>query len=217
MLKAVIFDMDGVIVDSEDYHASTEQEVLRNIGINVCVEELKMDLGKSEKDFFRSVLTRHRKTENIEETIRKLIKEKHKTYLKLLKNAKPVPGAIELVEKVRAAGVKTAIATSSIRKMLEIVIENFNLEKYLDAAVCIDDVKKGKPEPDLFLEAAKRLSVQPNECVVIEDAANGIEAAKRAGMKSIGFMSKSKQDFSKADLVVSDLRGITIEKISRLF
>lgn len=219
MLKAVIFDMDGVIVDSEEYHASTEHEVLERIGLNVSIEELKMELGKSEKAFFRGVLTKYGRTENIEDTIKKLIKEKHKIYLELLKSAKPIPGAIELIEKMRKNGFKTAIATSSVRKALNIVVKSLGLEKFFDAMVCVDDVKKGKPEPDIFLVAAERLVFQPNECLVIEDATNGVEAAKRAGMKTIGFISPSsgKQDLSEADLVVDDLRKITIDEIKKLF
>jgi len=214
MIKAVIFDMDGVIVDSEYYHYIVEKRILKKIGIDLSFEEAKKHAGMKTETFFRKILENHKKKADINE----LVKEKQKLVIDILKKrAKPIPGSIKLINLLKKNKIKLGIASSGKRERVEIILSKFKIRNKFDVVVTAEDVEHGKPDPEIFLLASKKIGIKPEECIVIEDSTNGVKAAKKAGMKCIGFVSKNsgKQDLSEADIVVDDMRKIDLDIIRR--
>lgn len=123
----------------------------------------------------------------------------------------PIPGSLELIEELREAGFKLAVASSSIRAFIDTVLGTLDIRNRFDAIVSIEDVERGKPDPEIFLLAARRMGVKPIECFVIEDAISGIKAAKRAGMRSILLIRDKVPLDVDPDAVIEDLRDINID------
>jgi len=132
----------------------------------------------------------------------------------LNENTITIKGVIELIKKFKEKGLKLAVVSSSYENIVMLVLNNLNIKDYFDVIVTGSDNLKSKPSPECFLEAAKRLNTAPEECLVIEDAEHGVEAAKSAGMKCVGFVYPKgyDQDISKADIIVDDFRKLDLEK-----
>jgi len=214
MIKAVIFDMDNVIVDSEIHHLEAEKQVLEKHGITRTNEEASKYCGVKDEIMFAEYIKEH----SLDVTPHEMYKEKEGLICKLLdENAQPVKGSIELLKRFKEKGMKVALASSSYEKIVDLVLTKLNIKDEFDAIVTGSDDLKSKPNPDIFLEAAKRLNTAPEECIVIEDAHNGVKAAKAASMKCIGFnfFRGTNQDLSKADIIVDDLSEL-IEKIDEI-
>ncbi|MCX6802863.1 MAG: HAD-IA family hydrolase, partial [Candidatus Diapherotrites archaeon] len=175
--------------------------------------ELAGFFGMKVSEFIQAVLKKYRVKADWE----KLMAQKYKILEKLIeeKGIRPLPGAIELAKAAKKSGLKIAVASGSRKKFVFPILKKMGLEKTFDLVLCADDVKKGKPNPEIFLKCAKRLRVQPKNCLVLEDAENGIIAAKRAGMKAIALKSgySGKQDFSKANKVVKSLEEIKLDTL----
>jgi HAD superfamily hydrolase (TIGR01509 family) len=129
-----------------------------------------------------------------------------------------IPGVLELLAGLRSRGLKTALATSASRHRMQSVIEMFDLAILFDAVVCDEDVKLSKPDPEIFITAAEKLDVMPENCVVIEDSRNGLIAAKKAGMFCIGFkgLPHVTEDVEEADEIIGSFDGMSRNKILRL-
>lgn len=215
MIKAVIFDMDGVLVDSERIHYLAYNKLLRKHGKEISKEYFKRKLfGVPAKQNFIKIFSEQ--GENIDETKSdELAKEKDKYYREISQSElTSFDGATELLKLLRKNGLKTALATSASKENVEMVIKKFGWENYFDAVVTADDVKKGKPDPEIFLKAGKFLGVNSQECIVIEDSKHGIEAAKKAGMKCIAVTTTHKKaELNAADLAIDSVKEIRIEKI----
>lgn len=219
MLKAIIFDMDGVLVKSEGAISKSFDMVLEKYGVKLNPENKGKFLGRPLKDHLEAL-----KNENSE--IPKDLTEKHfseeafKYQLELIKE-KLVPDSIILrfIKEAKEADIKIAVATSSLKYRAEILLEKIGVLDKLDALVTADDVEKHKPNPDVFLETSKRLGILPQNCVVIEDALNGIKAANSAEMKSVAFVSEnhSKEDFIEADYIFSDFKDLRLNDLKKLF
>jgi len=217
MTKAVIFDMDGVIVDSEPMHKQVSMEILKSFGVDVEQRDIEAFAGAPEKYIWSTLKNRH----NLSLEADELVSMKMTRYFeKLCANTemKPIEGILELFEDLRNNNLKLAIASTSPMNVIERVVSVFNIAKYFDTIVTGDYVEKGKPEPDIFLYTAKKLGVNPDECVVIEDSGNGVKAAKKAGMKCIGFRNPNSgnQDLTLADKVIESFSESTCSEISRL-
>ncbi|MFH0956345.1 MAG: HAD family phosphatase [Candidatus Aenigmatarchaeota archaeon] len=206
-IRAVIFDLDGVIADSEPISGKSTAMVLGKRGIRLTDEERRLAFGRRSPDIFRDAL-RSRGMKFARVDIETMVGEKNAIMLDLMKgNLKAVPGSLELIGFLSGKGLKLALATSSHRDKMEMELRELGINELFPIIVTGDDVSKGKPDPEIFLLAARRLGVPPSECAVIEDSAFGVQAAKRAGMFAIGFASRNSpgQDLSGADFVVSDL------------
>ena len=182
-MKAVIFDMDGVIVDSEPRHERAFLEVLQQIG---CGENhgLKLSdyIGKSDREIWIDFLRRHSPSQTIDE----LLAMKRQRVIEILRREQPVfNGLRELIDKL-ASRYLLAVASGSERPVVEEVLSLAGLQRFFPVVVSCADVVQGKPAPDIFLRAAERLGVLPKECWVIEDSKPGIAAGISAGMKVIG-------------------------------
>ena len=180
-IKAVLWDMDGVIIDSEKYYWEEMNNYYESIGVFLSPERKFTFIGSSAMINSANVKKWY---PDIPQSAEELC-ENHKAAL--LRGIKRVDGLVPGVEgwlkRLRAAGVKNAVATSSTGEMLEWATSTLNLNDIFDTIVTAMDVARAKPNPDIFLEAARRFGAKPEECIVMEDSQNGVLAAKAAGMR----------------------------------
>ena len=180
--KAVIFDMDGVIVDSEPRHERAFQEVLEEIGYGQTHGLRFADyIGRTDQDLWKDFVARHRPTQTLEE----LLAMKRRRVVEILRREQPLfEGLPELVAAL-AGNYRLAVASGSERLVVEEVLALKGLRRFFSAIVTGSEVAQGKPAPDIFLRTAELLGVLPGECCVIEDSKPGVAAALAAGMKVI--------------------------------
>lgn len=217
MLKAVLFDLDGVIVDTASDHFKAWQSLAKDLGILIDAsfnEKLKgvgrleslekiLEYGGREKDF------------TLEEK-KVLTDQKNEMYLEFIQRLEPsdiFPGMSQLIEELKNARIP-AIITSGSRNALK-VLEQLRLQDAFYGIVNLDEVEQGKPYPDIFLKGAELADVEPSACVGIEDATKGIEAIQSAGMCALG-VGDSKI-LSAADMIYSDTRNLTLASIKEVF
>jgi len=213
-LKAIIFDMDGVIIDSERLHLKINRELAEEFGGKLSQEEREAILGKTDYDIWSNLKKRF----NMKPSVEQLIEMKKQRFLKNIHQVKLVDHFFEFMLAAYNANYLLALASSNNRAIVDKVLEKFELMKYLKVAISGEDVIKGKPDPEIFLKTASMLGVKPSNCLVIEDASNGVQAAKAAGMKCIGYKSATSrnQDFSTADLVVESLGELSLDIVENL-
>lgn len=209
MIRAAIFDMDGVIIDSEPLHLNIEEDIFKKLGISITYEEHNTFIGTTSYYMWDKIRTNHNLTQSLEE----LVELDRNTYLDFLNDTldlEPIKGVKELITDLHKNNIKLAVASSSPLNVIEKVLNLFHIRDYFDYIVTGDFVRKSKPEPDIFLYAAEKLDVDPKECVVIEDSHNGVLAAKKANMKCIGYKNPNSgnQDLSKADLTIDNFNNI---------
>ena len=215
MIKAVIFDMDGVIINSEPLWEKTERILLgrRDIEYNPTYRDKIVGLNQNDS---ASLL---KETFKLPESIQELIDERIGILISIYeKELDLIPGVFSLAGELKETGFLLALASSSPYKVVEFVIDKFSLNKCFQVVVSGDMIELGKPNPDIYLYAAKTLRVNPNECVAIEDSINGVKSAKSAGLFCIAIPDKrlTKKDFQIADLVVDSLNSIDAQVIKSL-
>lgn len=215
-MQAVIFDMDGVISDTEPLQAKAEADVMRSLGLSISVQ-IMIDRfsGIPETDVWKILCEENDIPLPSIDTLR----EKKFSILSSIArgNVQEISGTIALIRSLKKSKVPRAIASSSRREFITIVAEELRVQNDFDAIVSGTEVQHGKPAPDIFLLAAEKLHIDPRNCIVIEDAKAGVTAAKTAGMKCIGYQPKhSHQDLSHADLIVSDMSALTIDVLQSL-
>ena len=201
MIKAVIFDMNGVIVNDEPVHEKAFQEVLKAYDVNLTSADYeKLCLGKTDRDGFIGVVGKFSLDKNL---LEELLERKSKKYLELaLGKVESFPGVLDLVERL-SKKYALALASGAIRSEIDMVLEMFKIKKYFCVIVSGEEVAIGKPNPDHYLLTAQRLNLEPDSCVVIEDSKSGVQAAKSAGMKCIAITtSYDRSDLNLADRVV---------------
>lgn len=206
MIKAIIWDMDGVIIDSETHYIKLEKEFLRRLGIETEDQVLPNYMGTPFSHYFPILAKQYGSTKNIEEAQQEYVDFISELYRK---HATLTSGIQEVFEGL-SKDYKFALATSSVNKLATIALGRFNLLNFFKVRVHGDEIKKGKPDPEIFLKALSDLGFKKEEVVVIEDSYNGIKAGKAAGMKVIAYKALHNKDidFSMADFVVEDLREI---------
>lgn len=212
MIKAVLFDMDGVIAETEHVHVEAEKQTLLKYGVQITEDELHRYTGTTAKQMFMELIAKYK----LHTTFEKIFNEKEEIMFKLLEtDVQPVKGVIELMRKLKEKYVKLAVASSSHRRLVQYVLKKLEITELFDSIVSAEDVAHGKPDPEIFLMSAKRLKVNPAECLVVEDAKLGVEAAKEAGMKCLGYRNphSGKQDLSKADIVTDDFSSLDVQKL----
>jgi HAD superfamily hydrolase (TIGR01509 family) len=216
MIKAFIFDMDGVIIDSEPVHLMIEQKLCKEYGVNLTEEEHSTYIGTNSYYMWDCIKKIHNLPQSIEELV-EINRAAYFNHLKSDKNLAPIEQVDKLIMDLHERGIKLALASSSPMNVIEAVVDAFKLRDYFHIMISGDEVENSKPEPDIFLCAADRLSVTPEECVVIEDSTNGVIAAKKAGMCCIGYknLNSANQDISLADYVFDSFQLVreTIDNI----
>jgi HAD superfamily hydrolase (TIGR01509 family) len=214
-----IFDFDGVLFHSERQHEICWQEVAREEGLPMQREHFLRGFGVKDDLFIREILGWTAEPQKIE----RLIEKKETLFQKYLKDRPldPIAGTVDLVRRLVRAHVPCAIGSSSVRKNIDLVMAPYrDLRVMFSVVASGEDVLHGKPDPEVFLQAAAKLHRAPSRCVVFEDAPLGIEAAKRAGMKVVGLTTTfSKDELQKAnpDLLVDMLSSVSVQDLYDLF
>ena len=214
MIQTVIFDMDGVIIDSEPVHFKIEKNMFEELKIAMSFEEHCSYVGSSSQNMWETIINKHDVTDHLET----LIKKEHGLYMNYLLNEKdlhPIPGVADLIKELHKNNFKIIVASSSYREIINIVLKKFNLTDYFIAKVSGTELTHSKPHPEIFLQSARLANSKPEECLVIEDSENGITAAKAAGMKCIGFLNPGSgiQNLSRADLIIKSFRELNADFI----
>ncbi|WP_195268533.1 HAD family phosphatase [Eubacterium sp. 1001713B170207_170306_E7] len=205
MIEAVIFDMDGVIIDSETDYQQIELDMYAEMGLDMSEEDAVKSMGRVTVDWWRELKERFGFAQSAEE----LAEYENKLYLDFLfsdeQQKTMMEGVDVFLKTLKDKGYRLAIASSSTVPAINRVLELFGLEQVFDVRVSGDHVAIGKPAPDIFLRAAELLNVEPEKCMVIEDSGSGILAAKRAGMKCTAYLSApdGQVDYRLADYQVA--------------
>jgi beta-phosphoglucomutase len=212
---AVIFDMDGVIVDSEPVYRVWNQELFQHLNINVPEEIRAQLIGGNAQNKWR-IIKEHCQ---LSKTVEELIDFQHTFFHSKEFHFGDIlfPGVRTLIHNLKREGIKIALASSSDKGRINRVLKDCDIEHIFDVVVSGDEFADSKPHPDIFLHTASSLEIKPDQCIVIEDSYNGLLAATRAGMRKIGVKHKTiTMDLSLADLTIASLEELNLEILKRM-
>jgi tRNA threonylcarbamoyl adenosine modification protein YeaZ len=212
--RGVIWDLDGVIIDSADLHFQSWRATLAKHGVSMSREQFEQGFGRRNDDIVAGIVNRLISPEEVAAIGR----EKEAAYRRMvIGHARFFPGVLELMSSLKEGGFKQAVASSAPADNLALVIREMKLEPFIWATVDASQVAKGKPDPEVFVKTAEKLGLQPQGCIVIEDAVAGVEAARRAGMAVIAVTNTHpKEKLVAADLVLSSLEEIEPSQVLEL-
>lgn len=212
MIKAVIFDLDGVLVNTEKVQMKALLLVLKKFNIRPSINEIRKYEGSLTEELLKGIL-KERKIIGID--VKKLANERRKLALKLIKKEGVIvhEGVLQLLSKIKDLNLKIAVATAASRPRAELILAKTGINKCIDVFITGSDVNKGKPDPEIFLLTAKKLKIDPKECIVIEDAEKGIEAAKSAGMFCVAKDDGTGQYLKKADIIIKSLAELDVNRL----
>ena len=211
---AAIFDMDGVLIDSYRPHFDSWRQMYHELGSEYDEEAFAADFGRTSGDILRRTFG----PDLSDERIAAMDQRKELLYREIIRRDFPaMDGASELLQSLAADGFRMAVGSSGPPENIALSLELIPGGELISAVVTRADVTRGKPDPQVFQIAADRLGVLPDRCVVFEDALHGIQAANRAGMKSVALTGTLPRDaFDTADLVVDSLRDVTPQRLRDL-
>jgi beta-phosphoglucomutase len=212
MLRAVLWDLDGTLVDSAESHFESWRDAMRAEGRTITRDQFEATFGQRNDRILAGWLG----PDAAPDLGSRIAEAKEAAYRRFVREGRldALPGASDWLVQMRTLGWKQAIASSAPRLNVEVVLDVLDWSRYFDAIVAAEDVRAGKPDPEVFLAAATRLGVPPAQCVVVEDAAAGIEAARRGGMRSIGVGTPASA--AGPDLAVPSLTALTVDMWQRL-
>jgi HAD superfamily hydrolase (TIGR01509 family) len=213
MIKGVLFDMDGVLVDSEMFICKAAILMFKELGLNVKPEDFHPFVGMGENRYIGGVAEKY----GLKIEIEKVKARTYEIYSNIVKgNLGSLPGAISFVAKCRNKGLKLALATSADRIKMEVNLKEICLSAdSFDTIITGVDVKRKKPFPDIYLKAAEGLGLQPEDCLVVEDAVSGIKSGKKAGCKCLGVTTSFDADaLIKADWICDSLLNVPEEALN---
>ena len=218
MLKAVLFDMDGVIVDTEPLHRKAYFLMFKDMGIHVTEQMYTSYTGQSTINICKQLVGHF----NLDTDPKTLVAIKRKHFKYLFENdtsLQLLDGVLELIKNYHKNGLTLVLASSASMPNINRIFERFDLDQYFVAKLSGADLKQSKPHPEIFVKAAKASGQAKKNCMVIEDSSNGIKAANDAGIFVIGYDSKhsTDQDYSMADKVVSSFSQIHYHCVVELF
>lgn len=211
---AVLWDMDGVIVDTAPFHFEAWRRIFAKYGKDYTEDEFKNSFGRRNEAIIPEIMRKPMTPEQVEAFAR----EKESLFRRLAKNKiKHFPGAVELIRGLAGNNIKLALVSSTPPRNIDAVLDNLGVKPLFETIVSGADVKRGKPDPECFLLAASRLGVRPENCVVIEDSTAGVKAAKSAGMKCVAVTNtRRRNELKEADLVVDSLKKIDVKALQGL-
>ena len=217
MLKGVLFDMDGVLVNNLEVHREAFAEFFRRYGVERTFDELNRVFGKGNDDIMGELMPR----EVVERVgIRELGYEKEAIYREIYApRITPQPGLKTFLAACEEHGLRCAVGSSGYMANVDFVLDRCDIRRYFEATVAGDQVTRCKPDPEIYLTAAAKLGLEPCECIVFEDAEAGIEAAQRAGIKVVALASTFSREFLEGthpDMIIDDFRDVTIADIRAL-
>jgi len=219
-MKVVIFDMDGVIVDTEPVHFEAMAQVLADHDAVLPESLFRTFVGKRAPECYG--ILKHRFS--LPETVEQLIQKHDQGYARLLREKiltgalKPMKGLVNFLQELLDSGFAIGLVSSSPRWQIDLILDRLKLDRYFEATVAGDEVTEGKPNPEGFLLCAEKLSVQPQACVVFEDSPWGIEAAARCSMKTVALASPyfDVSAYCKADYIVRGFHEISVKMMTSL-
>jgi beta-phosphoglucomutase len=208
--KAIIFDMDGTLVDSEPMHLRAYEQLAERFGGTYTESDNREFLGRKDSDVCRALVARL----NINLTPDQVVTLKEQLMVELLSDATPRPGVLDVLEKAHELAIPMAVASSATMQTIELVVDILKIRHYFKNLTSGDEVAHGKPAPDIFLLASQRLNVKPEDCLAIEDTFNGIKAAKAAGMVCLAIPCEATrhQDHSQADVQMTSLEQLDVNR-----
>jgi HAD superfamily hydrolase (TIGR01509 family) len=217
MIRTVIFDMDGVIVDTEPVHHYAYNQQFKQLGITISPELYASFTGNSTKNIFE----RLKEHFDLKQEVPELVATKRQLFNDAFDNKEDLyllDGVEELIKDLYANGMQLVLASSSAHVTIQRIFNRFKLHQYFSHLVSGEDFPKSKPHPAIFLKAAELAQTPVSECIVIEDSTNGIKAAKAAGIYCIGYDSfhSKMQDYSLADQIITNFSELNYEKIAKL-
>jgi HAD superfamily hydrolase (TIGR01509 family) len=217
MLKGLLFDMDGVLVNNLDIHRQAFAEFFRQYNVVRTFDDLSRVFGKGNDDIMGELMP----SDIVERVgIRELGYQKEAIYREIYAPIiTPQPGLIDFLAAAEASGLRCAVGSSGYRVNVDFVLERCAIQRHFGAIVAGDEVTRCKPDPEIYLTAAEKLGLKPSECVVFEDAEAGIEAAKRAGIKVVALATTFSREFlanTDADAIVDDFTEVTIDMLRNL-
>ncbi|SEJ40536.1 haloacid dehalogenase superfamily, subfamily IA, variant 3 with third motif having DD or ED/haloacid dehalogenase superfamily, subfamily IA, variant 1 with third motif having Dx(3-4)D or Dx(3-4)E [Propionispira arboris] len=209
-MKAFIFDMDGVIIDSEPLHNEGILKTLSYFKVSFEPENLEQYAGTTTAFLFNKIVEER----NLQLSIDEMVAYKDQYIIKGIRemNLVPIPGILDLLSALKVREIPLAIASSSAFPVIDAVVEKFQLSNQFDIIMSGESLPQSKPDPTIYLLTAKQLGVNPVDCVVLEDASLGVQAAKAAKMFCIAFQNKNsgKQNLSQADQIVAKISDIDV-------
>jgi beta-phosphoglucomutase family hydrolase len=199
--RAVLWDMDGTLIDSEEFHWISWRETMAKEGIAITREQFLSSFGQRND----SIVPKWLGATSTPERAERISNAKEEFYRQLVRTEgmKPLPGVASWLQRLHEQGWLQAVASAAPRANVEIVLETLSVAHFFQGIVSAEDVHRGKPDPEVYLIAASRVGASPERCIVVEDAAAGVEGARRAGMRSIGVSHNGK--VLPADVVVTSL------------
>lgn len=208
---AVLWDLDGTLVDSAELHWLSWRDTLTAEGVQISYEQFLDSFGQRNDRILAVWLG----PDAAPDRIGRVDRTKEATYRRLVEESglTPLPGAVEWIRRLHAAGWRQAIASSAPRQNVEVMVRVLGVAAEIEVVAAAEDVTAGKPDPQVFLAAAARLDHSPHRCIVVEDAAVGITAARRAGMRTIGVSRGAPLD---ADVAVPSLADLPEDAFDRL-
>ncbi|MDP2750002.1 MAG: HAD family phosphatase [Nanoarchaeota archaeon] len=216
MIKAIIFDMDGVLVDSTKYIWQSFNELVKKDGLHFDKNYIKHHLGRS----LRDKLLLWEKEFGIKYDLDNFRKKSWQRQKSLMQNISPDKELVKLLKQAKKAGITMAVATSSNKQRTIYLLSKLKIRKYFDVIITSEDVSNHKPNPYVFIEAARKLKMEPRNCIVFEDAINGVQAAKNANMKVIALATEycPRKDLKKAkpDKIINKFSELNIEKLIKI-
>ena len=213
-VEAVVFDMDGVLVDTEHLWDEVREALTRDWGGRYTPEAQEAMMGMSSPEWSRylhEVVGLREPAETINAEVVRRMLARYETELPI------VPGAVEAVDRLAAAGLRLALASSSNRELIDAVLRALELTALFEVTVSSEEVARGKPAPDVYVEAARRLDLEPGRCAAVEDSASGIRAAKAAGMRVVAFPNRhyppAAEVLALADDVLESLAELSADSL----
>ena len=214
MIETVIFDMDGVIIDSEPIHLETQDRLFHTYDISLTPSEYQSYIGRSSKNMWQELIEKFSLSVTVEEV---LLKDRTMYHQRLKKepDLDAIPGVRKLIKSLCERHIKLVLASSSSMESIELVLGLFELDHFFDHKISGAELQFSKPDPEIFIVSASLVNSAPGSCLVIEDSTHGVTAAKSAQMKCIGFQNPNSgnQDLATADLIIHDFHELTVERI----
>jgi beta-phosphoglucomutase family hydrolase len=214
-LKAVLFDLDGTLLDNNEVHYKAWKKYLKDNGKEISDEDFKENIsGRTNQDAVEHIYDKKMSQEEAE----KYYLKKEEIYREMYKpDIKAIPGLEKFLEDLDKHDVTMAIATSGIQVNIDFMFEHVPIKQYFDKIINSNDIEKGKPDPEIFIKTAEELGIPPENCVVFEDSIAGVQSGKAAGMKVVALTTThSEEELSEADLVIDDYRSIDFEKLTSI-
>jgi beta-phosphoglucomutase family hydrolase len=211
--KAVIWDMDGVLVDTFDGHFRAWSRLFAELGHPFTIDDFRSTFGMNNRNIFKALLDR-----TLAEDEFHLLSDRKEEYFRqsVRGSTRPLPGVEEWLQRFDRLGLSQAVGSSAPQQNIDVHLDELNIRRYF-AAIASGANLPGKPDPAVFLLAARLLNAAPADCLVIEDSVQGVEAAKRAGMRCVAVLTTNPAELlQRADLVVPDLTHLTLEQLMEL-